>query len=68
MIPEALLAELQNLSHAEKLRVVQILVNELALVENETTERVYEVWSPLDSAEAASVLKQMLAEEQSQHG
>lgn len=65
MISETLIAELQNLSQADKLRVVQLLVNQLTQEESPSLE--YEVWSPYDSADAAAVLQQMLAENRAQH-
>lgn len=66
MISSELIAELQNLSRADKLRIVQILVNALA-VEEETllvSGGQYEIWSPYDSASAAEALQKMLEEEQ----
>ena len=60
MVSETLLAELQNLTHAEKLRVVQILVNQLAQEEGIFTATEYEVWSPFDAPRAAAILEQML--------
>jgi hypothetical protein len=66
MLSDQLLDELRQLSLPEKLRVVQLLVNDLAA----TTEgnltlnhRQYEVWSPYDSASAAEALLQMLDDE-----
>ena len=62
MLSENLLTELHQLSRTEKLRVVQILVNELAS-EEETliaSDRAYEIWSPFDSATTARQLKELL--------
>jgi hypothetical protein len=65
MLSEQLLSELHNLNRTEKLHIVQILVNELALEEMlpETTPQApkqYEVWSPYDAFEAANTLQAML--------
>jgi hypothetical protein len=63
MIQEALLDELKALNREEKLRVVQILVNELA--DNESildSNAVYEVWSPQDDGNVAETLMQLLEE------
>lgn len=62
MIPETLLSELEKLTHTEKLRVVQMLVNELAQEENILTATEYEVWSPYDAPGVAAILTQMLKE------
>jgi hypothetical protein len=67
MIPETLLAELESLSHTDKLRVVQFLVNHLAQEESALPPLEYEIWSPYESADAAAVLQQMLAEDRAQH-
>src|SRR5574341_1343515 len=71
MLSDRLRNELQQLSHADKLSVVQILVNELAkeAAQGEgqaesllTPGMTYEVWSPYDSFEAAHQLQEMLDE------
>jgi hypothetical protein len=62
MLSENLITELQKLSHAEKLRLVQMLVNQLAQEENIFTSTEYEVWSPYDAPGAAAILTQMLEE------
>jgi hypothetical protein len=62
-----LLPTLQKLSRAEKLRVMQFLISELAKEENEETLEhgaTYRVWSPLNSHEAAHKLAQLLEEDQ----
>lgn len=61
-----LLPTLQKLSRAEKLRVMQFLISELAKEENEETLEhgaTYRVWSPLNSHEAAHKLAQLLEED-----
>ena len=68
MLSQTLITELQKLSHAEKLRVVQMLVNQLAQEENILMASEYEVWSPYDAPEAASILMQMLEEDQKRDG
>jgi hypothetical protein len=62
MLSDKLLSELHNLSPAEKLRVVQLLVNELATTEETLLKQgeQYEVWSPYDAPEAAQTLLKML--------
>lgn len=60
MVSEILMAELQKLTHAEKLRIVQMLVNELAQEEDIFTATEYEIWSPYDAPGAAAILTQML--------
>jgi hypothetical protein len=66
MLRDEVMDELHKLSRADKLRVVQFLVNDLAAGEENllTTNSHYEVWSPYDSAEAAATLMQMLEEDQ----
>ncbi|MCA0457256.1 MAG: hypothetical protein LCI00_25010 [Chloroflexi bacterium] len=65
MVSPELVEQLQQLSPAEKLRVVQILVNDLAVGDTDQifTNRSYEIWSPFDSADAALKLQQMLDED-----
>lgn len=61
-----LLPTLQKLSRAEKLRVMQFLILELAREENEASleqEATYRIWSPLNSHEAAHKLAQLLEED-----
>jgi hypothetical protein len=55
MVSETLLTELHRLSRAEKLRVVQILVNALTTEEEAllSPDREDEAWSPYDSADTA---------------
>ena len=63
-----LIQELHQLSPEEKLRIVQLLVNDLAAEEEVihlVRDQAYEIWSPYDSADAAFALRQMLQEEQS---
>lgn len=61
-----LLPTLQKLSRAEKLRVMQFLISELAREENEAPLEqgaTYRIWSPLNSHEAANKLAQLLEED-----
>ena len=61
-----LLPTLQKLSRAEKLRVMQFLISELAKEENKASLEqgaTYRVWSPLNSHEAAHKLAQLLEED-----
>ena len=69
MVPNELLSELQKLNRADKLRVVQFLVDALA-VEEETllaSGMQYEVWSPYDAPCAAQTLLAMLDYEVRRH-
>ena len=68
MLSSELLAEVHRLNRAEKLRLVQLLVNELAAAEAILDPNVqYEVWSPSASPEAAATLLRLL-EEDKKHG
>jgi hypothetical protein len=68
MLSEKLLSELYQLNRAEKLRVIQVLANELAQEEALLNPDVeYEIWSPYDSAEAAATLQQVLEEHKKSH-
>jgi hypothetical protein len=63
MISGILIEQLQKLSRSEKLRIVQILVEQLAEDEPFDLATEYEVWSPYDSPGAAMILSQMLEDE-----
>jgi hypothetical protein len=56
---------LKSLSRADKLRVMQFLVAELAREEKPTLQpgATYSVWSPLNSHEASHKLAQLLESE-----
>lgn len=62
-----LLPTLQNLNRADKLKVMQFLITELAKEEELTlqSDQTYPVWSPFNSHEAAHQLAQLLESEQS---
>ncbi len=62
MLSQALLAELHKLNRADKLRAVQLLVNDLAVEEAALLApgMRYEVWSPYDAPGAAQTLLKML--------
>lgn len=64
MLSTELLSTLQALDHADKLRVMQFLVNELAREEGALLPAgtLYEVWSPYNAPAAAGALLQMLQE------
>lgn len=66
MTVKELLPTLRNLSRAEKLKVMQFLVAELAQEDEPTLHSggTYPVWSPLNSHEAAHKLAQLLETEQ----
>lgn len=61
------LPNIRQLSRTEKLRIVHILIDEIAAEETSLLEsgRTYEVWSPYDSFDAADKLLKMLEEEKS---
>lgn len=66
MVSNKLLEELHQLPPAEKLRIVQILVNDLAASAGEElflSDEHYEIWSPYDAPGAAETLIQMLEED-----
>jgi hypothetical protein len=66
-----LLPALKTLSRAEKLRVMQFLVQELAMEEEASllqTGATYHIWSPLNSHKAAQTLATMLEDEQRCNG
>lgn len=72
MVSEQLLDELHKLERTEKLRIVQMLVNELAaeITTLETSLKPgsqYEVWSPYDAFSAAETLQSMLDEYKRDH-
>ena len=66
---QELLPTIRNLSHADKLRLVQCLVADLAHEEGilSTAEQqpVYDVWTPLHAYDAAASLLQALEQEKS---
>jgi hypothetical protein len=69
MVSPELINELHQLSAADKLRVVQLLVNDLAVSDIQLMfpNRSYEIWSPYDSAGAAIKLQQMLDDDKRSH-
>lgn len=62
MVSPELVEQLQQLSPAEKLRVVKLLVNDLAVSDTDqiSTSHSYDVWSPFAAADAALKLQQIL--------
>jgi hypothetical protein len=76
MLSTELLTELHNLSRAEKLEVVQVLVRDLTIQETVPEDEVlltlvssahHEVWSPFDAAATAAALTRLLEEDQRAH-
>jgi len=67
MISEHLIEELRQLNRVEKLRVIQMLVNQITEEEAILTNTEYEVWSPYDAPGAATILTEMLEEARRQH-
>jgi hypothetical protein len=61
-----LFTTLRNLPRADKLKVMQFLVTELAQEEEPSllSGATYPIWSPLNSHEAAQKLAQLLESEQ----
>jgi len=66
MISEHLIEELRQLNRVEKLRVIQMLVNQITQEEEILTGTEYEVWSPYDAPGAAAILMEMLEEDRRQ--
>ena len=66
MISRELLDELQQLSHIDKLAIIQMLTDELAVEEARYFKlgASYDVWSPYDVPEAAKTLLRMLDDKQ----
>jgi hypothetical protein len=62
MLSKELLNQLQELSPVEKLRVVQLLVNELAVAEEErfSSGVEYPIYTPLGNEAAAQILLEEL--------
>jgi hypothetical protein len=60
---------LRGLPRAEKLKVMQFLIAELAREEEPTLQAgaTYSLWSPLNSHEAAHKLSQLLESDQRAH-
>lgn len=63
MISEHLIEELRQLNRVEKLRVIQMLANQIAEEETILANSEYEVWSPYDAPGAAAILTEMLEED-----
>jgi hypothetical protein len=63
MISEHLIEELRQLTRVEKLRIIQMLVNQITQEEEILTGTEYEVWSPYDAPGAAAILTDMLEED-----
>ena len=65
MISNELIEQLHQLNRADKLRVIQLLVGDLAAEESAyfTPGATYEVWSPYDAPAAAQTLLQMLEDD-----
>lgn len=66
MTVKELLPTLKSLSKADKLRIMQFLVFELAREENALLQSgaTYPVWSPYNSHEAAHKLADLIKEDQ----
>jgi hypothetical protein len=69
MMLNTLFSELQELNRADKLRVMQFLVLELAKEENAlfAPGASYPVWSPHDAFDAADTLMKLLRDEKGNH-
>ena len=68
MLSSELLAEVHRLNRAEKLRLVQLLVNELAAAEASLIPEgvEYPIYTPYGNENAASVLLDLLNKESDQ--
>ena len=65
MLPNELLAELSRLNRAQKLRVVQLLVNELVVEEASLAESFeYPIYTPYGNEAGAKMLLDLLNEEE----
>ncbi|GAB4521460.1 MAG: hypothetical protein OHK0046_32860 [Anaerolineae bacterium] len=66
MLSNEFMVEVQKLSRADKLRLIQLLAAELAADENAyfVSGTTYDVWSPYDAPQAAEMLMKMLEDEQ----
>lgn len=68
MLSNEFLLELHKLNRSEKLQVVQILVNEMAMGEEGLIpDKHYEVWLPIEAPGVAAMLEQMLEESKTPH-
>ncbi len=67
MTTAELFPRLRNLSRADKLKIMQFLIAELAREEEPSLQAgaTYEVWSPLNSHGAAHKLAELLKSERS---
>ena len=65
-----LIPEVQHLSRADKFRLMQFLVVELAAAENALIEpnTEYPIWSPYDAFEAAEKMLTKLSEGKASYG
>lgn len=65
MLSDQLLTEVYKLSRMEKLRLVQLLVTQLAAEEEGLLQAgaSYEVWSPYESGGAAALMQMLEADE-----
>ena len=68
MMSDVLKQELEKLNRAEKLQVVQMLVEQLAQEEALLSAGEYEIWSPYDAPGAAAILMEMIEEDRRSSG
>jgi hypothetical protein len=70
VLSDELIKELRRLGRSQKLRVIQLLANDLAAEEVQYFTEIaeYAVWSPFDSADAAEKLMAMLEEGRTRNG
>ena len=70
MLSDQLLSDLHKLPRADKLRVVQELVNDLAAEESLSAvapAAEYEIWSPFEAYGAAQIIQDVLDEYKRTH-
>lgn len=62
MVSSELISTLQELSRADKLYIMQVLISELAQQETELLKpnQSYPIWSPYDAVEAANTMLEAL--------
>ena len=70
MVSKELLEELHKLNRADKLHIIRVLVDDLAVEEAAyfRAGATYEIWSPFDAPEAADTLMRMLEEDREEDG
>jgi hypothetical protein len=68
MVSAQLISTLRELSRADKLQIMQVLISDLAQQESDLIkpDQSYPVWSPYDADEAADIMLKALQAAQNQ--